>query len=78
MAMVLSEAKQTRSIVWKFILKQSEHVYIKDFIYQSEAKLVNIKLGIYQSEANMFDNKNLFKANMLILNNLNIKVKGTC
>ncbi len=32
------EAKQTRSIVWKLILKQSEHVYIKEFKYRSEAK----------------------------------------
>ena len=32
------EAKRTRSIVWKFISKRSEHVYIKEFKYRSEAK----------------------------------------
>ena len=32
------EAKRTRSIVRKFILKRSEHVYIKEFKYLSEAK----------------------------------------
>ncbi len=32
------EAKKTRSIVWKFISKRSEHVYIKEFKYRSEVK----------------------------------------
>ena len=32
------EAKRTRSIVKKLISKRSEHVYIKDFKYRSEAK----------------------------------------
>jgi hypothetical protein len=32
------EAKRTRSIVRKFISKQSEQVYIKEFKYRSEAK----------------------------------------
>jgi hypothetical protein len=31
------EAKRTGSIVRKFILKRSEHVYIKEFKYRSEA-----------------------------------------
>jgi hypothetical protein len=38
------EAKRTHSIVGKFISKRSEHVYIKDFKYRSEAKQVNIKM----------------------------------
>ncbi len=38
------EAKRTRSIVRKFTLKQSEHVYIKELKNQSDAKVVNIKL----------------------------------
>ncbi len=32
-----SEAKRTCSIVEKIILKQSEHVYIEEFKYRSEA-----------------------------------------
>jgi hypothetical protein len=38
------EVKRTDSLVQKFILKRSEHVYIKDFKYRSEAKQVNIKM----------------------------------
>jgi hypothetical protein len=38
------EVKRTRLLVRKLILKQSEHFYIKEFKYRSEAKLVNIKL----------------------------------
>jgi hypothetical protein len=37
------EVKRTDSLVRKFISKQSEHVYIKDIKYRSEAKQVNIK-----------------------------------
>ncbi len=33
------EAKRTLSIVWKFILKQSEHVYIKEFVRYPAAQL---------------------------------------
>ncbi len=33
-----SEAKRTCSIVEKIILKRSEHVYIEEFEYRSEAK----------------------------------------
>ncbi len=40
------EVIRTDSLVRKFISKQSEHVYIKDFKYQSEAKQVNIKMWI--------------------------------
>ncbi len=40
------EAKQTRLIVRKFILKQSEHVYLKELKNRSEAKQINIKLRI--------------------------------
>ncbi len=32
------KAKRTRSIAWKFISKQSEHFYIREFKYRSEAK----------------------------------------
>ncbi len=32
------EAKRTLSIVLKFISKQSDHVFIKEFKYPSEAK----------------------------------------
>ncbi len=38
------EAKRTRSIV--FILKRSEHGYIKEIKYRSKAKKINIKLWI--------------------------------
>jgi hypothetical protein len=38
------EAKRTPSIVGKFISKQSEHVYIKEFKYRSEVKQVDIKV----------------------------------
>ena len=38
------EAKQTDSLVRKFISKRSENVSIKDFKYRSEAKQVNIKM----------------------------------
>jgi hypothetical protein len=37
---------RTDSLVRKFISKRSEHVYIKDFKYWSEAKQVNIKMWI--------------------------------
>ncbi len=37
------EVKRTDSLVRKFISKRSEHVYIKDIKYRSEAKQVNIK-----------------------------------
>jgi hypothetical protein len=37
------EVERTDSLVLKFILKRSEHVYIKDIKYRSEAKQVNIK-----------------------------------
>jgi hypothetical protein len=40
------EVIRTDSLVRKFISKQSEHVYIKDFKYRSEAKQVNIKMRI--------------------------------
>ncbi len=39
-------AKRTRSIVRKFILKGSEHVYVKELKNRSEAKVVNIKMKI--------------------------------
>jgi hypothetical protein len=35
--------KRTDSLVRKFISKRSEHVYIKDIKYRSEAKQINIK-----------------------------------
>ena len=38
------EAKPMLLIVWKFISKRSEHAYIKEIKYQSEAKQINIKL----------------------------------
>ncbi len=38
------EVIRTDSSVRKFISKRSEHVYIKDFKYRSEAKQVNIKM----------------------------------
>jgi hypothetical protein len=40
------EAKQTRSVVGKFISKQSEHVYIKEFKKRSEANTFD-SLNIY-------------------------------
>jgi hypothetical protein len=39
-----SKVKRACSTVKKFILKQSEHVYIKELNYYSKAKQVNIKL----------------------------------
>jgi hypothetical protein len=58
------EAKRTRSIVGKFILKRSEHVYIK-----------KIKSG---SEANTFDSLKIYfeaKRPCFILRNLKIEAK---
>ncbi len=37
------EAKRTHSIVWKLISKRSEHVYIREFKYRSEANMFILK-----------------------------------
>ncbi len=44
------EVKRTDSLVWKFISKRSEHVYIKDFT-NIEAKRSKIILKCESSEA---------------------------
>ncbi len=49
------EAKRTRSIVWKFISKRSEHVYIQNL--NIEAKRSKFILNCESSEANMLDCK---------------------
>jgi hypothetical protein len=49
-----SEAKRTCSIVEKIILKRSEHVYIEEFKYRSEASTYVSSKIYFQSEANMF------------------------
>ncbi len=41
-----SEAKRTCSIVKKIILNRSEHVYIEEFKYRSEANMF-VSLKIY-------------------------------
>ncbi len=45
------EVNRVCSIVWKFISKWSEHVYIKELKYWSEAKQVNTLLNCESSEA---------------------------
>ncbi len=60
------EAKRTRSIVRKFILKRSEHVYFKEFKNRSEA--------------NTFDSSKIYfevKRTCLFLMNLKIEGKRT-
>ena len=59
-----SEAKRTCSIVEKIISKRSEHVYIEEFKYPSEANTFVSSKNLFRSEANMF-----------ILKNLNIEAK---
>jgi hypothetical protein len=42
----------------KIFVKWSEHIYIMEFKYRSEAKQVNIELWIQQSVANEVISKN--------------------
>jgi len=51
------EAKQTRSIVWKFIYKRSEHVYINELKNRSVANMFIWKnLKIEMKRSNLVEN----------------------
>ncbi len=87
------EAKRTRSIVWKLISKRSEHVYIREFKYRSEANMfllknLNIKakrsklmLNCESSEAkrtySLVEKIILKRSEHVYIKNLNIKAKRT-
>ena len=75
-----SEAKRTCLIVKKFISKRSEHVYIKEFKYRSEANIFVSSKIYFESGANMFILKILnieAKRSKLILKSESSEAKRT-
>ena len=76
-----SEAKRTCSIVKKTISKRSEHVYIEEFKYRSQANTFVSSKNLFRSEANMIICKNLnieAKRSKLMLNRESSEAKRTC
>ncbi len=76
-----SKPNRTCSIVEKIISKRSEHVYIEEFKYRSEAKMFVSSQNIFRSEAKMFICKNLnieAKQSKLMLNCESSEAKQTC
>jgi hypothetical protein len=73
-----SEAKRKCSIVEKIISKQSEHVYIEEFKYRSEANtFVSSNCESSEAKRTCWIVKKLFRseANLFIFKNLNIEAK---